>query len=354
MKICFFGIYNPDYSRNRVLIRSLKENDVEIVQCCDRASGLRKYLNLVMKYYKLNKDYDILLVAFPVWPVLWLAKILTRKPMVCDAFISLYEAQVEDKRKYHPSSLKARYCWFLDWLSCKLADRVLLDTDRHIDYFVEKFKIERKKCSRILVGADSSVFFPRKSKKNDKKFLVHFHGSFIPLQGIQYIVKAAKILEKYPDIKFWIIGQKDRLYCREVMKVVQDLRPENIDFLGRVAYEELPKYMAKADICLGIFGDVTKTQRVIPNKVYEAIAMKKPVITADTPAARELFTDRENILFCKTADPEDLAKKILELKNNKDLRRKIARNAFKLFDEKLAPKILGKKLKDNLQILMKI
>jgi len=349
MKICFFGIYNPNYSRNRVLIKGLEENNVEIVECNDRTFGFRKYLNLARKHHRLNKDYDILLVAFPGWPVMWLAKILTRKPIVYDAFLSVYEAQIKDRKKYSSNSFKAKYYWFLDWLSCKLADKILLDTNEHIKYFVKKFKIKKDKFIRVLVGTNDRVFFPREEKKDEKQFTVHFHGNFIPLQGVEYIIRAAKILEKYKDIKFNIIG-KGQEY-NKVMALFQKLGIENINFIDRVDYKLLADYMSRTRVCLGIFGDTPKTQRVIPNKVYEAIAMKKPVITADTPAARELFTDKKNILFCRTANSQDLAKKILEIKNNPNLRKKIAENGYELFSKKLTPKILGKNLKNALQTL---
>jgi len=341
MKICFFGIYYPNYSRNRVLIKGLRENNVEIVECNDRTLGFRKYLNLVRKHRRLNKDYDILLIAFPGWSVMWLAKILTRKPIVYDAFLSVYEAQVKDRKKYSPISLKAKYCWFLDWFSCKLADKILLDTNEHIKYFVKKFKIKKDKFIGVLVGTDDKVFFPREEKKDEKQFTVHFHGSYIPLQGVEYILGAASILEK-KNVRFNIIGSK-------IKNLYEDKNFSDINFIENVPYEKLANHMWRADVCLGIFGDTTKTQRVIPNKVYEAIAMKKPVISADTPAIRELFTNRKNILFCRTADPKDLANKILEIKNNPVLRKKIAENAYELFNNKLTPKILGKNLKNILQ-----
>ena len=109
-------------------------------------------------------------------------------------------------------------------------------------------------------------------------------------------------------------------------------------------YNNIPNYIKCASICLGIFGDTAKTLRVIPNKVYEAIAMKKPVITADTPAIKELFSDKQNIVLCETACPRDLAVKILELKNNQELRDKIAENGYKVFKNKATPKIIGKEL----------
>jgi glycosyltransferase involved in cell wall biosynthesis len=95
------------------------------------------------------------------------------------------------------------------------------------------------------------------------------------------------------------------------------------------------------DVCLGVFGNTVKTQRVIANKVYEAIAMAKSVISADTQGMGELFEDRKNILFCRRADPEDLAEKILELKNNEELRSKIAQSGYELFQRRATPKIIG-------------
>jgi len=338
--ICLFGIYNPNYSRNRVLTLGLEKNGVKVIKCKDRSAGVRKYINLIKKHHKIRKSYDILVVAFPGWPVVWLAKLLTKKPIIYDAFLSVYEGHVQDRKKHSPKSIKARYCWFLDWISCKLADKILLDTNEHIKYFIKEFGIKKDKFIRVLVGTGDSNFYPQEEGKKRKEFIVHFHGSYIPLQGVEYILRAANLLER-ENIKFNIIGSK-------IKKQYQNKEFSNAVFVDDVPYKELPNYMARADICLGIFGNTPKTQRVIPNKVYEAIAMKKPVITANTPAARELFTDRENILFCKTADPKDLARKILELKNDLSLRNKIAKNSYKLFNKKLTPKILGKKIKDIL------
>lgn len=185
-------------------------------------------------------------------------------------------------------------------------------------------------------------------EKTDLKnvFRVYFHGNFIPLQGVEYIIRAAKILLSHKDVQIKIIGAGfgyDRIRA-----LADELGVNNVNFLGKIPLEQLPEHLLKADICLGIFGDTAKTQRVIPNKVYESIAMAKPVISADTPAMREIFADRENILFCRHADPQDLAAKILELKNDKELREKIAKGGRELFKLKASPKIIAKQLMDNL------
>jgi len=86
-----------------------------------------------------------------------------------------------------------------------------------------------------------------------------------------------------------------------------------------------------ADICLGIFGSSDKTNRVVPNKIIESIAMAKPVITDETTAVKSFFTHGENIFLCKTNDAESLANAILTLHNDKDLLKKIGESRYKVF-----------------------
>jgi len=248
---------------------------------------------------------------------------------------------VYDRRLARPRSLRAIYYWLLDWLSCKLADKILLDTNANIEYFVKTFKINRSKFLRVFVGSDNEVFYPLEQKFEYDYFLVHFHGCYIPLQGIEYIIRAAKILEK-ENMKFNLIG-RGQTY-ENIRRLVEELKVENINFIDSVPYEELKNYIAEANICLGIFGTTEKAQRVIPNKVYEYLAMGCPVITGDSPAVRELFNDQQEMVFCKMGDADNLAKKILELKDNSQLRNTIAKNGYNKFINNLTPKILGEQL----------
>lgn len=185
----------------------------------------------------------------------------------------------------------------------------------------------------------------------NKKLLILFWGNFIPLQGIQYIIQAAKTLENHLDIQFTIIGGGQM--SKDISCLVEKLKVNNIRFVDRVNIKKLPQYIENADICLGIFGNTGKATRVIPNKVYEAIAMGKPVISGDTPAIRELFTDRSNILLCRMADSGDLAEKILELKNDLELREKIAEGGYELYNKYATPQIVGKNLLAELIALTK-
>ena len=328
MTICYFGNYDPGYSRNRVLKKGLKKNGVEVVECNDRSPGIKKYLEIIRKHHRLSGQYDALIIGYAVQGqrfIVLLARLITRKPVVWDALFSLYDNWIFDRKLASPNSLKAYYYWFLDWICCRVADYIILDTFGNIKYFVETFGISPEKFIRILVGTDDEIVYPREKQTDGSKFVAAFHGRYIPVQGAEYIIKAAKILAKEPNIEFRLLGAGQEF--KKVKKLADDLGLKNVVFLPPVSYGELPKFIAEAYVCFCLLGVSPRADLAIPNKVYEAAAMCRAIINADTTSIKELFSDHESILLCRAGDPEDIARKILELKNNPALKEKIAQNA---------------------------
>jgi len=351
-RICYFGIYNPNYARNEVNIRGLRENGIEVIECRTDKTGFKKYPILFKKLWSLRGRYDVLFVAFhghAVMPVAWIVgKVFHRKKIIFDALISVYDTNIFDRKKHSATSLMALKYWFIDWLSCALADRVLLESASHCEYFQDTFHVSSSKLRTVLLGCSDKVMYPRLQKKDKEGFLVHFHGTYIPLQGIPFIVKAAKLLEN-EGIVFNIIGRLSTY--REAIDLAKDLEIKNINFIDYLPYNKLSDYMAMADVCLGLFGDTDKAKRTAAFKIAEAMAMAKPVITAETPAVKEFLFNRENVLFCKIADEIDLADKIRELKENEGLRAKIAQNGYNTYKERLSPKAIGGALKHIIEKL---
>ena len=83
---------------------------------------------------------------------------------------------------------------------------------------------------------------------------------FIPLHGIKNIIKAAEILKNHIDIKFKLIGTG--FEYEKIKKLTLKLNLKNVNFLGWVEYNDLPKKINELDLCLGIFGDSLKTDLV--------------------------------------------------------------------------------------------
>src|SRR3989344_1597453 len=284
MTICYFGIYNPNHTRNRLNIKGLRLNGVEVLECNIREQGWQKYWQLIRLHWPIRNKYQVMIVGFPghtIMPLAWILAKLHGKKIIFDAFISLYDSLVFDEKKYQPRSLPALKYWLVDWLACQLAGLVVLEVYEYAKYFIETFGINPKKFRRVLVSCDNEIMYPRENPRKDGKFTVHFHGTYIPAQGIDYIIGAARLL---------------------------------------------------------------KDKRAGAFKIMEAMAMKKSLITADTPAVREFLVDGENSLLCRIADSQDLSEKIMLLKDNPDLQAQIAQNGYDLFQNTMTPEVIGEQL----------
>lgn len=314
MRICCFGDYDPDYSRTRILLRGLSLQGVEIVHCNLREEGFITYLRLAKKLLSFPRDYDLILIPMSNARLHTLiAKLLQRKPVIWEPLFSLYDNWVNDRRlvvRHHP---KAWFYWLLDWISCVSSNLIILDNESHIDYFHRTFFAPREKMVNVLIGGDDRIFQMAPYPQKHEIFEVEFHGGYIPVQGPDIIVRAAKILEG-KGVHFTMIGSGQE--SARTRKLAKDLGVTNITFYPFLDQSAVSRYMAAADVCLGHTGDRPRVVRSLPNKLYEAAAMARVSINVDTPALREVFTPGVDVVGIKPGDPDDLARVILELKDS--------------------------------------
>ena len=340
MKICYFSsYYAKDYTRTQTILNALKKNkNFEVVECIDNSKSFLRYFKAIYKFLRLKDNFDIVIVGFRGHEILPIIRKLTKKPIIFDAFVSVYDTLCFERKRFKPNSLIGKFLFWFDKYNCRIANKILLDTKTHADYFAETFGINRNKFYYVYIGANEELFYPRKIREN-KEFTVFFYGTYRPLQGIEYIIKAAKLLENEKDIVFKIIGGGGGYYTKDYYKKMRRLAKEldvkNIDFIDWIPYEELPLEIAKADICLGgHFSNMPKATRVISGKTFQFIAMKKPTIVGKNEANKELFKNGKNIYMCNMADERSLANAILELKNNVKFKNRIALEAYKSFYNK--------------------
>ena len=115
------------------------------------------------------------------------------------------------------------------------------------------------------------------------------------------------------------------------MTQLLDGGPANVEHVPWIDYGNLPEEYARAGCALGIFGSSGKAQRVIPHKSFQALAVGTPLITADTPAAREMLVDRRDCLLVeRTADA--LAEAIVTLRDDVDLAQRLGAEGRATFE----------------------
>jgi glycosyltransferase involved in cell wall biosynthesis len=100
----------------------------------------------------------------------------------------------------------------------------------------------------------------------------------------------------------------------------------HVEMSDWIPYEELAARIQEADVVLGIFGSSVKARMVIPNKVYQAAQVGRAIVTADTPAIREVFRPRESI-WTIPPEPTALASALRDLSRDERLRERLGREA---------------------------
>ena len=342
MTICYFGDYDSSYNRTSVLLKGLERAGVTVLHCNVRGkSGVALYRELWLRHRAVAGRYDVLFVGLGnarLIPVF--ARILTRKPVVWEPLFALYDNWVYDRKYVRPHSLRAYKLWAADWFSCLAADLIVLDVDTHARYFAHLFMLPMRKLTHALVGADTDIFYPRGRTRDTETFEVEFHGKYIPLHGAEIIIRAAKLLEK-EKIHFTMIG--DGQDAVKTKRLAQELELNNVTFLPFTPEREITSYIANADVCTAMLGDVPRVTRSIPNKMYQAAAMARVSINVDSSSLREVFTPGIDAVVAKQGDPADLARAIRELKES-GRAREMGQAAYKTFQRTATPELIGKQL----------
>jgi glycosyltransferase involved in cell wall biosynthesis len=310
MRVVCWGTYDLGKPRNRILLRGLREAGVELVEIHKDVWGgvedkghiagagrklflmlkwLVAYPGLIWRYMRAPR-HDAVFVGYMGHLdvlVLWPFAKMRGVPVVWDVFLSLYNTVVEDRRIIGRANPLAWLLYAWEWLACRAAAHVLMDTGAHADYLVRLYRIASEKTASVLVGVEPEAFPPSAAEQGDgDELTVLFCGQFIPLHGIETIVRAAQA--SVADPIRWILigrGQEEDNIHRLLAEA-----PANVEWIEWVEYRELRDYIARADICLGIFGDTGKAGRVIPNKVFQILSAGAPLITRDSPAIRELLS----------------------------------------------------------------
>ncbi|MEX0656426.1 MAG: glycosyltransferase [Nitrosopumilaceae archaeon] len=359
MKVCLFGSYvNDSYgipSGNEGIIikKILEKKGVNVIECQKDlnsiSSLLATYFKLFLKHRKM--DYDIMIIPWRGIITLPLAKIIHKKPIIYFPAFSIYDTLVNDRKKMKQGSLKAKFVHFVDKLACKWSDLIVLESTEEIQYFCKEFGLPQEKFRQCPLTADESIFYPINKEKNSNKFTVLFFGSFIPLHGIDVIVKAAAILQNKDNIVFKICG--DGQTKPEIEKLIVEQKLKNIELLGIVSKNTLLEDIHSSDVCLGIFGNTEKAKKVLTNKVFQILASKKPLITMESPTANEChLEDKKNCILVPPANPQKLADAILFLKNDPNKLLDIAEEGYKTYGEHLSMNVAGKKLVSFIQELI--
>lgn len=200
----------------------------------------------------------------------------------------------------------------------KGADKIFVINKGLKDYAVEMGG-STSKISVIPAGVDIEKFNPRvdgspiREKYGVKKddILLFFMGWIYAFSGMKEVTESLSNINN-DNIKLMIVGEGDLYEKLLELKSERNL-DDKLILTGKVPFEEIPIHIAAADICLLPAYKNEIMMNIVPIKIYEYMAMGKPVIATDLPGLRKEFGTNSGISYIKKS--KDAVKKSIYLRN---------------------------------------
>ena len=348
MRVLYFGTYERDYPRNAQVISSLRGAGVEVRErhvavwegrrdnwSAGAGAAARLGLAELELLRREPADFDALIVGYPGHFDLPAARRAARgRPVIFNPLVSLVDTFVADRGRFRPGSLAARALAAVDRHALRAADLVVADTQASADHLAGLAALSPGRVEVAYVGAEERIFAPGWSPA--EPFTVLFVGKLIPLHGVETVLAAVGAAH---ELRFRLVGSGQ-------LEPLLRERPANVDWVPWVEYEQLPGELHRAGCALGIFGTSAKAARVIPNKAFQALACGTPLVTANTPGARELLVDGESAVLVPPGDPNALAAALRRLAGDPELAQRLSTGGRAVYEAQASEEVLGRRWRE--------
>lgn len=207
-------------------------------------------------------------------------------------------------------------------------------------------------------GADVSYYNPDAIQSNwraangfkEDDFLVLYAGIIGIAQGLEILLHAAENIKAQPNIKILLVGsgpEKEKLLALKAQMQLQ-----NVLFYDVVPKTVMPQIVAASNVAVIPLKKLELFKGAIPSKIFESLAMRKPVLLGVEGEAKDLFIDAGQCgLFFEPENAGDLAQKMLELYNNPQQCKTYGENARRYVSQHFDRDLIAGKFYDKLQSL---
>ncbi len=182
-------------------------------------------------------------------------------------------------------------------------------------------------------------------------FLLFFGGILGYAQDIEVILKTAKLVSDNKDIKFIIYGtgpEKERLVAMK-----NQLELENVFFFDAVPKSQMQNIIMDMNCSMAPLKKIDLFKGAIPTKIFENLALKKPLLLGVEGEAKDLFVDKGKCcLFFEPENPEEMKKQVLYLYNNPDKLQELGENGLDYVSKYFNRDIIAEEYYQELKKLM--
>ena len=198
--------------------------------------------------------------------------------------------------------------------------------------------IDPDKIHTVFNGADLTYFQPgerssalAKELNLEDKFVVLYLGAHSISQGLDVILDAAQEISEVEEIMFLMVGDGNRK--EELMESARSENIDNMIFHPPISKDLVPLYYNLADICLVPLRDVELFSTFIPSKMFEIMAMGKPILASLRGEAARILESSGGAVVTPPGDAREITQAIRDLYNDPHRRETLGRNGRKFVEE---------------------
>lgn len=370
-----FGTFNAKHAANALLADDLRRAGLEVRSCHEplweetrdkhasyfsprglaglAGRWLGAMIRLARRFGETATGAEVVVAGFNgQLDVLLARRLAGRRRVLFAPLVTITETLIDDRQQYAEGSPLARLFAAIDRMSLRAADVILTDTRAHAEYLSRRFGVPSDRIVVQYLGAEQVFARPDAWTSGPAvpggALRVLSYGSYLPLHGYDVVAEAARLLGPKSGVEFELIGSGPER--ARVDAVVRDL--PHVRCRDWISYDELPACIARADVVLGIFGSSVKAKMVVPNKVYQAAQVGRAIVTADTPAIREVFEPGASIVAVAPTAPA-LAESLRELARDGTRRAALGAAARTAVARTAGPEVRAARLADALGVVRK-
>lgn len=240
----------------------------------------------------------------------------------------------------------------MDKLSMSLSDNIVVLSEWSKKRLNQLGGVPLSKIVVLPSGADTDLFRPLEKVACCQKVgldpsfsYIGFVGTFFVYQGIDTLIDSAPVvLEKFPDVRFLLVGDGPVMNAWKNEVNQKGLRTFFI-FTGQVPYREVPEYIGAMDICVA--PHFKNSNQASPVKIFDYMACGRAIVASDIEVVQEIAWDSGCTLFVYPGYADNLARGIILLLQDENKRMEMAKKGREWvkvnFDrKKLAEKLILK------------
>jgi len=346
--------------KGKFIVEENIDNNVKVFRCHVSESYNKSFIGRFWAYlsfafssifaglFKVGKADVVICTSPPLTVGLtgWMLSILKRIPMVFEVRDLWPESAIDTGVLTNKFLIKLSY--WLEKKSYKSACWINVLTPAFKQALIEKKNVRPDRLSMIPNAADIDIFKPgeldnwvRQKHNLQGKFVITYVGAHGKANALMQLVNVAERIKNNDDVRIMLVGAG--MEKQMLMEEAQKKNLQNIVFVDAVSKEKIVDYVAASNVCTAVLKRVDAFKTVYPNKMFDYMSAKRPIILAIDGVARKVVEDANAGIYVEPENANEFANAVIRLKNDNDLCIKFGENGFKYVCENFDRKVLATK-----------